>query len=75
MIIKIQISQFDSEGRSIMLVYNKDRSVMYEEEATKDILTVMQGEPKRFFNAKVITNKKPYSRVIQINGVAPYQNW
>lgn len=59
----------------MMLVYNEDRSIRYEEEATKDILAVMQNEPKRFFNAKVVTKKKPPSRTIQIEGVAPWQDW
>lgn len=75
MIVKVQLSQFDSEGRSMMLVYNQDKSVRYEEEATREIIAVMQNEQKRFFHAKIVTKKKPPSRTIQIEGVAPWQTW
>lgn len=75
MIVKVQLSQFDSEGRKMMLIYNEDRSVRYEEEATKDILTVMQGEQKRFFHAKIVTKKKPPSRTVQLEEVAAWQSW
>jgi len=75
MIVKVQLSQFDSGGRKRMLVYNEDRSVRYEEDATKEILSVMQNEQKRFFHAKVVTKKKPPSRTIQIESVAPWQSW
>lgn len=75
MIVKVQLSQFDSEGRSMMLIYNEDRTIRYEEQATKEIVTLMQGEQKRFFHAKVVTKKKPFSRTIQIEEVAPWQTW
>ena len=75
MIVKVQVSQFDSEGRKMMLVYNQDKSVIYEEEATENVLAVMQNEQKRFFNAKVVTKKKPASKTIQIESVAPWQKW
>lgn len=75
MIIKVQISEFSSNGKSMMLIYNKDRSIRYEEKATKDILTIMQNEQKRFFYAKIITKKIPISRTIQILGIAPWQEW
>lgn len=75
MIVKVQLSQFDSEGRKMMLVYNQDKSIRYEEQATDDIITVMQNGHKRFFHAKIVTKKKPPSRTIQIEGVAPWQTW
>ena len=75
MIVKVQLSQFDSEGRKMMLVYNKDRSIMYEDYATVGIIDVMQKELKKFFNAKIVTKKKPPSRTIQIESIAPYQSW
>jgi hypothetical protein len=75
MIVKVQLSQFDSKEKRMMLVYNEDRSVRYEEEATKEILVVMQNKQKRFFHAKILTKKKPLSRTIQIEEVAQWQSW
>jgi hypothetical protein len=73
MIVKIQISQFNSEWKTMMLIYNEDRSLRCEGEATEDILTIMQGEAKRFFYAKWT---KSYGNVkFLIEDVAPYQTW
>jgi hypothetical protein len=79
MIVKVQLSQFDSQGRTMMLVYNEDRSIMYEDEATKPIIDAMSGEPKKFFHAELIPDPKyPKSktkRKILIGIPAAWQLW
>lgn len=74
-IIKVQLSQFDSEGRTMMLAYNEDKSMWYEGDATQDVIDVMQGEQKRFFHAKFNKNKKKHGGTFVIEEIAPWQNW
>lgn len=69
MIVKVQISQFSSDGKTRMLVYNEDRTVKYEGEATAEIITKMKGLPKQFFHSEI----KNWERLIQQQ--APWQNW
>lgn len=76
MIVKVQISQFDSEGRTMMLVYDKKREYEFEGEATKEVIKKMGKEPKKFFNAELIPdpNKKDAKRIVILNE-AKWQNW
>lgn len=75
-IVKIQISQFTGAGKTQMLVYNEDRSINYETDATESILTLMRGHPKLYFHAKKIPDpKKKGEFSIEIEGYAPIQNW
>lgn len=78
MIVKVQISQFDSEGRCMMLVYDKSREVYYEDEATKDVLNKMDGKSKKFFEAEVIPHPINWAKgenIIQIGEEAEWQKW
>lgn len=76
MIIKVQIRQFDSKDRTMMLAYNEDRSIEFEGEATKDVIKKMKNEPKKFFHADTIPdpNKKNAKRIVILNE-AKWQNW
>jgi len=69
MIVKVQISQFDSEGRTRMLVYDKTRKHMMEREADTCILKKMGDDPKKFFHAEVKNGK------FEIGQQAPWENW
>jgi hypothetical protein len=79
MIVKVQISQFDSEGGKRMLIYNQDRDIMYETDATEDVVKAMGNEPKKYFHAKLIPDPQyPNSttkRRIQLGNEASWQNW
>ena len=75
MIVKVQISQFNSQGITSMYIYNEDRSVEYEGEATEDILTIMNGSPKGFFKATLTKDKKGKGQRIKIIEKADWQNW
>lgn len=41
-----------------MLVYNQDRSIQYEAEVTKDVIKLMAGGNKRYFEAVLDGNNK-----------------
>lgn len=69
MIVKVQISQFSSDGKLHVLIYNKDQSVLYEAEATKAIAKLMGDRPKAFFHA-ILNGSKA-----EIGLEAPWQDW
>lgn len=69
MIVKVQISQFSSDGVSRMLVYNESRTVKYEGEVTKEVLLKMKGLPKQFFHSEIKNGERILLKV------APWQNW
>lgn len=54
MIVKIQVSLTTTRRSQTYLVYNEDRSVMHEGEATPEILNLMAGRPKAYFNAEIV---------------------
>ncbi len=74
MIVKVQLSQSERDGIKRMLVYNNDRSAVYEGEATNEVIDVMQKMQKRFFHADFIDNKDGSKR-IQIIKPASWQKW
>lgn len=70
MIIKLQISQFCSEGSASMLAYNESREYTYQSKASEEVLKLMRGRPKAFFYA---TLDKELKFVVEEE--APWQNW
>jgi len=52
-----------------MLIYNKDRSIFYEDDATDDVVKLAAGRKKLFVKAKLVDTK------LEINGEAPWQDW
>jgi hypothetical protein len=78
MIVKVQLSQFDSEGRKMMLMYDKARKYELEMEAPEEFIKLMGDEPKKFFHAKLVPDDRPGyegSSLIDIGEPAPWQNW
>lgn len=64
MIVKVQLSQYTTEDEQQVLVYNKSKSIFYEETASKKIIGMMAGRFKAFFKARLekdgtLTLKKP----------------
>lgn len=51
MIVKVQVSQFSSDGVTRCLIYNADRSFTYEGGLNQDMVDVMAGRPKAYFEA------------------------
>lgn len=78
MIVKVQISVGSSDGKKHMLIYNKDKSVMYEDEATDQVLKLMNGRPKLFFEAEVIPHPQNWlkgEKVVNIIKETEWQKW
>lgn len=76
MIVKVQISQFDSEGRTMMLIYDNSRKVSFEGEATPDVLKMMDGLPKKFFEARLISDpKKKGAKLIKLEKETKMKSW
>lgn len=73
MIVKIQSSQFSSDGIGRCLIYDRSRRVYYETDKRDEVeplMKVLKGRPKAYFNAEL--NKE--GRVI-VKDEAPNQDW
>jgi hypothetical protein len=69
MIVKVQLSIFTSGERQRVLIYNADRSVIFEDDASKHIIKKMNGSLKKFFHAEVNNTD------IVLGSEASWQNW
>lgn len=68
-IVKVQRSLAGNVGYESMLIYNEDRTKMYEGEITQDVKNLLGRRPKGYFNAKMVGDK------IMIIGEVKAQNW
>lgn len=68
-IVKVQLSIVTNTGSKQVLIYDKERDIMWEGEASEGIINAMKGRDKAFFNAEII-NKK-----IILQSEAKWQNW
>jgi hypothetical protein len=77
MIVKIQISQFDSEGRKRMLIYDRGRRYVCENDASPQVLKLMGDDHKKFFHAEASPppNNDRHSAKFLIGEQAPWQDW
>ena len=69
MIIKIQTSIVTNNSNATSLIYNEDRTIMYEAPLTKDIREIMKGEHKKYFNAHLVDT------IINIDDEVEEQEW
>jgi len=72
MIVKIQISQFSTQGESI-LIYDETREYRYESnnlEEVKTIKPLLKGRPKAYFDAELDENN-----AFQIKDEVSTQDW
>jgi hypothetical protein len=53
MIVKVQMSQFTSDGVSRVLIYNESKSFTYEGGVNEDMVETMAGRPKAYFEAEM----------------------
>lgn len=49
-IVKMQLPLFSTEGQPI-LIYNEDRTIMHQQEATPELVALFHGEPKIYMVA------------------------
>jgi hypothetical protein len=68
-IVKVQISLATSFMAKQVLVYNKDRSLRWQGNASEEVLRLMGDLPKAFFWATVEGTE------FMIQDVAPFQDW
>jgi hypothetical protein len=70
MIVKVQVSLATTHEKRQVLVYNEDKSVYYEDDASREILQRMDGRVKVYFNARMVGTD------IEIQGeVKEEQDW
>ena len=69
MIVKVQISVAGNRGKRV-LIYNKHQSVRWQDAASKEVLALMDGEPKKFFEASINSAGK-----IILDAEADWQDW
>lgn len=69
-IFKIQISEFTSDGKRRVFIYNMSRSVIEEFEATSDVLLQANGR-KKFFMWGFVN----HARKLVLSRNAPWQHW
>lgn len=76
MIVKVQLSLASSDGKQQMLIYNKDRSINYQAEATPEVIKVMKKEDKQFFHARLDADKDaPGGKRVALICVTDWQKW
>ncbi len=51
MIIKVQMALMSSDGVQRVLIYNHDKSFLYEGGVNEDMVTLMAGRPNAYFEA------------------------
>ena len=70
MIVKVQLSIYSHPMNQRMLIYNKDKSLMYEGKATKEVKKLMGEKNKDFFVAHMNEKKE-----IVLDTLAKWRNW
>lgn len=70
MIIKVQVSLATNHKKKMVLVYNMDKTIMREFPMNKDVVDVMNGRSKAYFNA----NHRP-DGILEIFDEIETQNW
>lgn len=68
-IVKVQISLMTTDPKPQALLYNRDRSLFYQEEATPELIKRMNSNNKLFFFAHIVEGK------FKLGKYAPWQNW
>lgn len=75
MIVKVQLSKlgiFKSSKKRRVLIYNKNRNITYEADATPGILILMDGADKAYFEA--VLTKDNEINIVEHTPVEG-QNW
>lgn len=68
-LVKVQLP-LDHSGEALALVYDEQRSCEGLVPITPDIKRLMAGSVKKFFNAEVDEDG-----IVELMGLAPWQNW
>lgn len=78
-IVKVQVSLFASDGRSMLMIYNEDRSLMQEFQSKKEFTEKLVKEIKKGGDPE---GNKGYfyyhcgkDKFIVLEKLAPWQDW
>lgn len=74
MIVKVQVSISSNLPFNSVLIYDKERDVMYQGKLPDDVKAAMRGRPKAFFNAD-LKEVRPDEFEVILGDEAPWQNW
>lgn len=73
-IVKVQLS-LNRSPRTV-LIYNEDRTVLYQGEASEDVVQLMGNYDKEFFFAELVPDPKSEdAQLIKLHELAPRQDW
>jgi hypothetical protein len=76
MIIKVQVSLNTNMKKQQMLIYDETKKHMFQSDATEEIIEILKGKPKNFFQARLIPDPdNPTKKKFEITGDAPWQKW
>jgi len=70
MVFKVQISLASSDNKRHLLIYNKGKSILYQQELTKELEKSLGTEIKAFWFGYVSAEKR-----IVLTSKAPMQDW
>lgn len=69
MIVKVQLSLATSHNKRQVMIYDQSQRHCYQGDASVDVIAVMCGRPKVFFNATLEGNE------FILFDEAPWQEW
>lgn len=77
---KAQASLYDSDGKTVLLIYNEDRSFEFQCDGPTvglEVMKMMAGRPKVFFNAELIDLEPgtDLGKYLRVDGEAEWQQW
>lgn len=55
MIVKVQLhleTNIIPTPKRLVLIYNQRRTIFFEDEASEEIISIMDGSPKKYFESK-----------------------
>ncbi len=68
-IVKVQLSQYTTDNKQRMLIYDEKRIWQLECQAPEKIIKILNGRPKAYFNAQLIRGE------LVLEGEVSTQNW
>jgi hypothetical protein len=68
-IVKVQVSIVTGAQKKQVLVYNEDRSLTFQDDASRGLIRRMGGSPKQYFWATLRDAE------IHLGEAAPWQEW
>ena len=74
-IVKVQISKFSSDGVERVMIYNEDRSVLYEDSDPEQLAAIQAIFDSMEFDGKAFFNAHLEGTLIILDELAEWQEW